>query len=332
MHTPPEHMLAVNESEPTAYSADTLDVMLVDPDDQQSLVTLRDLERVTALRCAQKGSGREALAGFSRARFDAIVCRQDLGDTDCWRFISLVRSGRFGYAATPVLVLCTALERAELAPMVDEHTTLVIEGDPMALASELRSARAGAKRVTVLVVEDEEAAARAAESALTKFYRVDIARDGQAALDLWFAHRHALIILDLMLPRVPGEEVLARIRHENPRQPVIVLTAHNAPDKHQELVLAGATEFVCKPVDMHQLPQLCARTLRAQACLTNADRSSVQESHLAELVGRVRAANYHVERGQTAHAGAHLRRAMLESQTYALSEDQWAQLLGEFDK
>jgi DNA-binding response OmpR family regulator len=332
MQALPEHRLAVTESQPVGRSADTLDVMLIDPDQQQSLLTLRELERFTALRCVRKHSGREALESFSRARFDAIVCRQDLGDTDCWKWIHMVRSGRWGYAATPILVLCTAVERAELAPMVDEDTTLMLEADPSALASELLAVRQGAKRVCVLVVEDEEAAARAAERALTKFYQIEIARDGQEALDLWYAHRHALIVLDLMLPRVSGEEVLARILRENPYQAVIVLTAQSAPDKHQELVLAGAAGFISKPVDMHQLPEVVRRTLRAQACLNNADRSSVQESHLAELVERVRAAHYHVERGQVASAGAHLRRAILDSHAQAPSDDQWAQLLGEFDK
>jgi len=332
MRTPPEIALAERKSAAQEGARQTLDIMLVDPDEQRSLLTLRDLEHLTSLRCAQKASGREALASFSRARFDAIVVRPNLGDTDCWRWIRMVRSGRFGYAATPILVLCRNSECSDLAPVADEHTFLVVDGNPADLAAELQAARADPRRTAVLVVEDEDLAAQSAARALAKFYHVDIAGDGTQALQLWRAHHHALVVLDLMLPGLSGERVMAGILADNPQQPIIIMTAHDAPETHQELMLAGAAEFISKPLDLHALPQLCARTLQAQACLTNAHRSSARESSLAELAGRGRAANYHFERGQPAPAGAHLRRAIFESRTSIPSDDQWAQLLGEFDR
>lgn len=312
-------------------SSGRLDIMLIDPDAQRALVTARELERIAAIRCAQKGSGREALAGYSRARFDAIVCQLDLGDTDCWRWIRMVRSGRFGYEATPVLVLCQENELSEFAPLADQVTSLILEGHPPALAEELRAIHAGTRRIAVLVVEDEDLAAQSAARALEKFYHVDIARDGAEAVRLWQAHRHALVVLDLMLPDVPGARVLAALLNENPQQPVIVVTAHDAIETHQELMLAGAAEFVSKPLDLHTLPQLCARTLQRQACLSNALRSSVRESNWADLALRVRVAHYQLERGRHAPAGAHLRRALLDARTIEPSDDQWALLLGEFE-
>lgn len=331
MRSLPEPMGGEDEMRRPGPESAALDIMLVDPEEPRLLAVLRDLERGGPLRCAQKLSGRAALAGFSRARFDVVICRQDLGDTDCWRWIRMARSGRFGYAATPILVLCTGVERAELEPMLDEHTALVVEGDALALESALRAAREGAKRLAILIVEDEELAALAAARALEKFYRVDIALDGRTALDLWHSQHHALVVLDLMLPGVSGDQVLAGLLAENPSQPVIVLTAHDAPEQHQDLMLAGATAFISKPVDLHALPELCARTLRECACLNNAQRLSARESSWTQLVGRVRAANYHVERGQAAYAGAHLRRAILENRAHEPTDDHWAQLLGEFD-
>jgi DNA-binding response OmpR family regulator len=332
MRTQREHLADEKASREEDRSSTRLDVMLIDPDEQRALSLMRELEAVSTVRIACRSSGREALAAFARARFDAIICRQDLQDTDCWRWIRMVRSGRFGFAATPVIILCTPLEQAELGPVLDPYTSLTIEGDPSLLDCDLRDACQGAARTRVLVVEDEAFAAQAAQRALGKYYCVDIAGDGEEALELWQARRHELIILDLMLPGLSGAEVLNRILRVSPHQLIIVLTAHDAPEKHQELMLAGAYEFLSKPADLHMLPELCSRVLRAHECLSNVRRSLRQESRLADVLGRVRAANYYLERGQAAYAGAHLRRAILEGRAHFPSDDHWAHLLSEFDR
>lgn len=50
---------------------------------------------------------------------------------------------------------------------------------------------------------------------------------------------------------------------------------------------------------------------------------------MAELFGRVRAAQYTLERGQTRQAARHLRAAVIEAHRPGMSDDEWAQLLGE---
>ncbi len=110
-----------------------------------------------------------------------------------------------------------------------------------------------------------------------------------------------------------------------------MLTAHDALEKHQELVLAGASDFLSKPLDMHALPEACANALRAKKCMSNVERSRTEVLAVAELAARVRAAHYHLERGQAARSNAHLRRALVASRAHQLDEDQWAKLMSEFD-
>jgi DNA-binding response OmpR family regulator len=307
------------------------DLLIVDADISNATYCAGRLHREGAVRTLVHGSARDALATFARTRLDAIVCTPRLADTDCWRFIRMVRSGRFGYGATPGFVLCHREEIAALLPMTDEYTTLLDAQDEPGLLSRLQAHCAGQRVQSVLVVEDEPHAAQAAARALEKFYTIDIAPDGASAISAWSQRRHALVILDLGLPDIPGARVLERLLAGRPDQSVIILTAQNAPEAHQELMLSGATQFLSKPIDLHHLADACARALRERACLANAERSRVTAEAQRELAGHVHAASFRLQRGQTASASAHLRHALAASRSSAPSDDQWTELMNEFD-
>jgi len=243
----------------------------------------------------------------------------------------MIRSGRFGFAAIPIVVLCTRTERDALAPTLDTHTRLAVEDDFSSLCAILDGLQDMSHRRRVLVIEDAHEAALATKQALEKYFRVEVAFDGNDGLTFWRARRHDLILLDLRLPGMPGEQVLGHVLREDPEQAIVVLTAHDAVNQCQDLVLAGALDFISKPVDLHALPELCISALRHQACLTSANRSAAREHAVASLIRRVHAAHYYVERGQTAQAARQLRQAIFESRARALSDDEWAELLCEFE-
>lgn len=307
------------------------DILLIDADEQRSLFTRRAVESSMSVRVANRVNGREALASYQRARFDVIICRPHLGDVPYRHWVRMIRSGKFGYAATPVIVLCDGIEQHELALMADDNTFLVPDSDAHVLGAALQAIRTGAAKPTVLVVEDEVLAASAARNALEKAYRVELAYDGQTALRLWRESRHALVLLDLMLPDISGVDLLSTMMRENPSQVIIVLTAHDAPEQHQELVLAGAVDFLSKPVDTHLLPEVCAHALRARQCMNNVERFRQEAQATSEFAARTRVAHYLIERGQTARGSAHLRHALFATRARQPDEDQWASLLAEFD-
>jgi DNA-binding response OmpR family regulator len=309
----------------------TFDILLIDGDEQRALFTQREIKSSMRIRTAHKASGREAIVSFQRARFDVIICRPHLGDIVCHHWIRMVRSRKFGYALTPVIVLCDAIELHELGPMVDVNTFLIPDADGAALVAALKAIQTGETRHSVLIVEDEVLAAVAAGKSLEKAYRVELAYNGTTAIRLWRESRHTFVLLDLMLPDLPGIEVLRTMMDERPAQIVIVLTAHDAPEQHQELVLAGAVDFLSKPVDMHALPEICASALRARQCMSNVERSRQEAQAASEIAARSRVAHYLIERGQTANGSAHLRRALSASRAQMPDDDQWASLLAEFD-
>lgn len=102
----------------------------------------------------------------------------------------------------------------------------------------------------VLLVEDEESLARLVSLQLNSYgYEVDLAYDGQSALNLILNKYYDVILLDRMMPHGNGLEVLAQIRQEGVKTPVIFVTALNAPDHIIEGLEAGADDYVTKPFD-----------------------------------------------------------------------------------
>lgn len=110
----------------------------------------------------------------------------------------------------------------------------------------------------VLVVEDEPRLAANVAQALREGagYAVDVAPDGEQAqfyLQAGEAQSYDLVLLDLMLPRVGGLEVLRQHRAAGGRTPVLVLSARDEKESVIELLNAGADDYVSKPFDLGEL-------------------------------------------------------------------------------
>ena len=101
----------------------------------------------------------------------------------------------------------------------------------------------------ILVVEDEDDVRTILKAILTqKGYSVVEARNGQEALDLLSVMRFDLMILDLLMPRVNGEEVLQRMDQECLKSlPVLILTAKTSRRAVERGYREGASFYVTKP-------------------------------------------------------------------------------------
>jgi DNA-binding response OmpR family regulator len=101
----------------------------------------------------------------------------------------------------------------------------------------------------ILIVEDNKLLATVYRSSLAQAgFHVDVAADGQAGLDQIASFRPDLVVLDLMLPKVDGLEVLRRIRADATQAglPVIVFSNSYTADRTQHLWEAGATQVLTK--------------------------------------------------------------------------------------
>jgi two-component system, OmpR family, copper resistance phosphate regulon response regulator CusR len=106
----------------------------------------------------------------------------------------------------------------------------------------------------ILLVEDEEKVSRFIVRGLAaEGFAVDGAGDGAAGLELATTYDYDLIVLDLMLPGLSGTEVLRRIRANNHRVPILMLTARDAVADKVEHLEAGADDYLTKPFAFAEL-------------------------------------------------------------------------------
>lgn len=116
----------------------------------------------------------------------------------------------------------------------------------------------------VLVVEDHAGLARNVARALRESagYAVDVSLDGQDGLFLAQSNPYDLIILDLMLPKMDGMDVLRTMRREANRTPVLILTSRDEKETTVALLDAGADDYLTKPFDVGEMVARCRALIR----------------------------------------------------------------------
>lgn len=110
------------------------------------------------------------------------------------------------------------------------------------------------KHPAILLVDDEaEFALTLAERLKLRGYEAEVALDGESALKKVAEKHFALALLDVMLPGMHGIEVLRRMKEKQPGLPVILLTGQAGAKEGIEGMKEGASAYLSKPVDLHEL-------------------------------------------------------------------------------
>lgn len=108
--------------------------------------------------------------------------------------------------------------------------------------------------MAILLIEDEDGIVSFVRRGLESAgYQVLVADDGIDGLKIATSDDVELVVLDLGLPGIPGEEVLRRLRQRRPNVPVIVLTAKDAVTDRVANLEAGADDYIVKPFSFSEL-------------------------------------------------------------------------------
>lgn len=117
-------------------------------------------------------------------------------------------------------------------------------------------------KFTILIIDDED---NIRNGLATNFeledYEVKTAANGKDGLDLVAKGDIDLVITDLRMDGISGEEVVKRVTTETPGIPVIVLTGHGSIDAAVEAMKSGAYDFLTKPLNLDQLNLIVKRAL-----------------------------------------------------------------------
>ncbi|HWT00141.1 MAG TPA: response regulator transcription factor [Pyrinomonadaceae bacterium] len=120
----------------------------------------------------------------------------------------------------------------------------------------------------ILLVEDEPDAARMLAKGLREeAYAVDVAGDGERALEQTYINDYDLIILDVMLPGKDGFEVCRELRAAGSAAPVLMLTARDAVEDRIVGLDSGADDYLSKPFDFEELLARVRALLRRKPAL-----------------------------------------------------------------
>lgn len=191
----------------------------------------------------------------------------------------------------------------------------------------------------VLIVEDEADLAAALKRLLEEAgFSADIADDGEAGLTLALDEAYDLVVLDLMLPRLQGERIVAELRTRRRAVPVLVLTARDLVADRVRVLDAGADDYVMKPFEPAELVSRCRALVRraighSSSVLVVGDveidiaRRTVMREGLA--VG-VTPREFRVLEYLALHRGRVVSRDELLAHLYSDSEDTWSNVLEVF--
>ncbi len=106
----------------------------------------------------------------------------------------------------------------------------------------------------ILVIEDETKVGSFIRRALEEeSAAVDLCADGGEGLEWALGGSYDAIVLDLMLPNMPGLEILKRLRKEGLQTPVLILTARSQVDQRVQGLDAGADDYLTKPFAIEEL-------------------------------------------------------------------------------
>ena len=148
----------------------------------------------------------------------------------------------------------------------------------------------------VLVAEDERTIATYVKRGLEEQgYAVDLAFDGQEALDWLDASPFDLVVLDVMLPALSGLEVCRTLRARGIRTPVLMLTARDTIDDRVDGLDSGADDYLVKPFAIKELLARLRALGRRGTDATKTTLLQVADLTLDTATQRVRRAGQSIE-------------------------------------
>ena len=180
----------------------------------------------------------------------------------------------------------------------------------------------------ILVVEDEAALAAGLAQGLREHgYAVDLARDGEEALDFVAVGAYDLIVLDVMLPKLDGFAVCTRLRQQNVPTPVLMLTARDTvPDRVTGLD-SGADDYLTKPFAYQEFLARVRALLRREG----PSRDPVLRIADLEVDTRTREARRASQRIELTSKEYAILECLIRNPNQVLSRDQIAEHVWDFE-
>ena len=164
------------------------------------------------------------------------------------------------------------------------------------------------KKPSILLIDDDDSLRRVMEFSLAESgYRVQTAASGEEGIRLFEKDSFDAVITDITMPGMNGMEVLAKIRHQDARLPVVIITAYGTIESAVEAMKQGAFDYITKPFNRDELRLTLDRALtmrrleeenvglraevKGRYCFDSIVGSSEKIREVLEMAGRVAASD-----------------------------------------
>jgi len=115
---------------------------------------------------------------------------------------------------------------------------------------------------TILIIDDEEVICNAVSDGLTRFgYHVYTANNGEQGISMFNEHKIDLIILDMIMPGISGEQTFDLLKKEDPNVKVMIHTGYTHKEIQERMMSKGALQVVNKPYDIFEMARLVSHFL-----------------------------------------------------------------------
>lgn len=188
----------------------------------------------------------------------------------------------------------------------------------------------------ILLIEDDRGIAKALQQGLRSAYVVDVAYEGKEGLTEALSGTHDVILLDLNLPDMSGEEICRTIRKKNITTPIIVISGRDLTNDKVMLLDMGADDYITKPFRLEEVKARIRVVLRhsskngTKPVLTvgdlELDPAGRTVRHKKKMI-ELRRKEFDLLEYLMRHQGQTMTRAMILEHIWEMNENLWANVV-----
>ncbi len=209
-------------------------------------------------------TGEEVFQLLENHQYDCLITDPNLMDIDVWSLARYIHSNINLESDTRLPIFVIEDKQVKYPRLLSSDYEIKTIDLSAALDIDELIKNDTIDKPAVLIIDDDLSILDGMRIALQKEYEVDICHTGQEGLVCWKNKKHDLVLLDLMLPGISGEEVLQEIRTINPYQAIIIESARPEKEIQQKLILLGVNDYLTKPFTPETLKKTC-RVVLTQA-------------------------------------------------------------------
>jgi DNA-binding NarL/FixJ family response regulator len=142
------------------------------------------------------------------------------------------------------------------------------------------------KKLSILIVDDEESIRISLKSILKSQYCSKTAKNGSIALEMLQNYHCDLILTDIMMDDMTGIELLKKIKEKFSEIPVVLMTGYSSIDTAVEALRLGASDYLIKPCSKKEIFLSIARSLKNNTTLRNEDFTEHFQAKINTLPGK----------------------------------------------